>query len=147
MTSKFDQLLKIINTARVRPVSTRPYGGLSPKAGKTSKYGVDPVNTEEGEFNISSDLDSEEYKRLTADEEPEEYVVGSITDRFGRVKKEPEDEELASIEAASNTRSNKYNKFKKELEPETVSSMERTLKRRQDKYRDGFKMMGRDSED
>ena len=130
MTSKFDNLLKIINTARVRSVSTRPYDGLSRKAGKTSKYGIDPVNTEQGEFNISSDLDSEEYKRLTADEEPEEQVVGSITDRFGRLRKEPDDEELASIEAASNTRSSK---FIKELEPEPSLSTNRTLKRRQDK--------------
>ena len=146
MTRKFDQLLNIIRKSR-RGYSARPTDGTERKEGRVSKYGIDPANLEGGEHNISPELDPEDYRNLPNTEEEDESTFNlpffkDMYTKRGKLKKEPEDTDLADIETSP--RSERTPLSEPDYSDETESSSD--LKARRQKYRDGFKMMGRDEE-
>ena len=143
MTSKFDRLLNIIKQNR-KKYSVRPKDGMESKEGRVSKYGIDPANLEGGEHNISPELDPEEYRRLSDNDDERSFNIPFYKDKYGKAKKEPSDADLAEIEtsqaAKKHTSHQKYAAKFAELDAED------DLKKRREKYRDGFRLMGRDEE-
>ena len=143
MTNKFDRLLKIIKRNHTK-YSVRPRDGMESKEGRVSKYGIDPANLEDGEHNISPELNPEEYKRLSDTDDERSFNIAFYNDKYGKPRKEPSDADLAEIEASQAAK--KHTLHQKYAAKFAELDAEDNLKKRREKYRDGFRMMGRDEE-
>jgi hypothetical protein len=80
------------------------------------------------------------YKR----QDERSFNIPFYKDKYNRPKKEPDDADLAEIEASQSAK--KHLLQQKHAAKFSEINAEDELKARRQKYRDGFKMMGRDEE-
>jgi len=151
----FDTLVDLIRKGTKKKVIS-PYSTNPTTSGVRGKYGVDPVNTEDGEFNISPELNPKITKDIF-DEFDDEYEfdlhdVSPEKDRFSPASlrkrdQEPSEEDLKDIEHKGATPKQIIVRKKKFIQSKEDKEDQEFIKARKEKYQDGFKMMGRDVEE
>jgi hypothetical protein len=159
---KFDTLYKILTKDQASKeridagVPRRKYGDsvIQSKVGSKSKYGIDPVTTKQGEYNISSELNTQVVKDIF-DEYDDEYEYNVLDlppekNKFAYKGSEPTEDELKDIDQDAFApggvivrKKPRGNRFMSKTSEED----EKYIKARRGKYRDGFKMLGRDIEE
>lgn len=155
---KFNDLYNLITRDQKKKEHKKADNTIQTKVGTKSKYGVDPVTTKQGEFEISSELDPQVVRDIYDDYEDEyEYELSDFAPKKSsytpsrRRSSEPTEDELKDIEQniAEPTQVLYRKKNKDTFVPKDKDSKEYNefIKARKAKYLDGFKMMGRDIEE